>query len=140
MSGNYCCGLRSLIQERSQIAKWMNFIIHREALVAQKLSPELGDTVEVVTKAINFIKTRSLKSKVFQKLCAEMNAEHRSLLFYCSSRWLLLGKSFERVYELMDELPAFLQQQNNNLADCLAENKFLLKLAYLCDIFAIGKK
>ena len=30
----------------------------------------------------------------------------------------------------------FLQQNSNNLADCLAENKFLLKLAYLCDIFA----
>ena len=30
----------------------------------------------------------------------------------------------------------FLQQNSNNLADCLAGNKILLKLAYLCDIFA----
>ena len=30
----------------------------------------------------------------------------------------------------------FLQQNSNNIADCLAENKILLKLAYLCDIFA----
>ena len=29
----------------------------------------------------------------------------------------------------------FFQQNSNNLADCLAENKILLKLAY-CDIFA----
>ena len=64
-----------------------------------------------------------------------MNAEHRNLLFYCSTRWLSFGKSFERVYELVDNLQAFLQQEDNNLADCLAENKFLLKLAYLCDIF-----
>ena len=34
----------------------------------------------------------------------------------------------------MDELQAFLQQDINNLADFLAEN--ILKLAYLCDIFA----
>ena len=135
MSGS-CCGLRSLIQERAPMAKWTHCMIHREALVARELSPELGDTVEVVTKVINFIKTRPLKSRVFEKLCAEMNAEHRSLLFNCSSRWLSLGKSFERVYELVDELQAFLQQENNQLADCLAQNEFLLKLAYLCDIFA----
>ena len=36
----------------------------------------------------------------------------------------------------MDELQTFLQQKNNNLAECLAENEFLLKFAYLCDIFA----
>ena len=27
-------------------------------------------------------------------------------------------------------------QEYNDLADCLAENTFLLKVAYLCDIFA----
>ena len=62
-----------------------------------------------------------------------MNAEHRSLLFHCSYRWFSLGKSFERVYKLVGKI---LQQENSNLADCLAENKFLLKLAYLYDIFA----
>ena len=129
-------GLRSLIREHAPMAKWMHCMIHREALVAHKLSPELGATVEIVTKVINFIKTLPSKSRVFEKLCAEMNAEHRSLLFYCSSRWLSLRKSFERVYELRDELHAFLQQEKNQLADYLSENEFLLKLAYLCDIFA----
>ena len=105
-------------------------------LVARELSPDLGAIVEIVTKRINFIKTRPLKSKVFEKLCAEMNAEHQSLLFYCSSRGLSLGKSFKRVHELLNELDAFLQKQKNQLADCLAENKFLLKLDYLCDMFA----
>ena len=78
--------LRSLIQERAPVAMWMHCMIHQEALVARKLIPELGATVEIVTKLINFIKTRPLKSKVFEKLCAEINAEHRNLLFYCSSR------------------------------------------------------
>ena len=45
-------------------------------LADRELSPELGHTVEVVTKIINCIKIRSLKSRVFEKLCAEMNAEH----------------------------------------------------------------
>ena len=37
---------------------------------------------------------------------------------------------------VLDELHAFLQKQKNQLADCLAENEFLLKLDYLCDMFA----
>ena len=109
------------------MAMWKHCTIHREVLVARELSPKLGATVEIVTKLINFIKTRPLKSKVFEKLCAEMNAEYRSLLFYCSSRCLSLVKSFKRVHELLDELHAFLQKQKNQLADCLAENEFLLK-------------
>ena len=89
MSGSYC-GLRSLIQECALMVKWMHCMIHRKASVARKLSPELGDTVDVDTKFINFIKTRPSKSRVFQKLCAEINAKHRSLLFYCLSKWLSL--------------------------------------------------
>ena len=99
-----CCGLRSLIQEPAPMARWMHCKVHCEALVGRELSTKLGHLVEVVIKVINFIKIRPLKSRVFEKLCAEINAEHRTLLFYCSPRWLLFGKSFERVYKLVDEL------------------------------------
>ena len=47
-------GLRSLIQERAPMAKWVHCMIHREALVARELSPELGATVEIVTKVFFF--------------------------------------------------------------------------------------
>ena len=66
MSGSRS-GLRSLIEESAPAAKWMHCMIHREALVARELSPELGATVEIVNKVINFIKTLPLKSKVFEK-------------------------------------------------------------------------
>ena len=135
MSGSFC-GLRSLIEECAPTAKWTHCIIHREALVARELSPELCETVEVITKIINYIKTRPSKSRVYQRLCADTNAEHRSLLFHCSSRWLSLGKSFERVYELVDKLNDFLLQENSDLAAYLSKNEFFLKLAYLCDVFA----
>ena len=91
-------------------------MFHREALVARELlSSELGETVEVITNVINYIETRPSKSRVFQRLCADTNAEHRSLLFYCSSRWLSLGKSFERGYVLVHELKVFLSHENNDL-------------------------
>ena len=109
--------------------------LHREALVARDMGHELSETVEVITKIIIYIKTRPSTSRVFQKLCADTNAEHRSLLFYCSSWWHSLEKSFERVCELVDELKDFLLQENNDLAAYLSEYEFLLKLAYLCDVF-----
>ena len=37
--------LRSPIQDRAPVSMWMRCMIHREALVARELSPELGATV-----------------------------------------------------------------------------------------------
>ena len=36
----------------------------------------------------------------------------------------------------MDELKDFLLQENNDFAAYLSKNELLLKLAYLCDVFA----
>ena len=60
----------------------MHCMIHRVVLVGKELSAELGHTAEVVTKVINFIKTPPLKSRVFQKLGADIKAGHPTLLFY----------------------------------------------------------
>ena len=53
----------------------MHCMIHREMLVAREQSPGLGDTVEIVTKVINFIKTQPLKSRVFQKLLSRVECK-----------------------------------------------------------------
>ena len=135
MSGS-CCRLRSLIEERAPMTRWTHCMIHREALVARELSPELGETVEVITKIINYIKTRPSKSRVFQRLCADTNAEHRSLLFYCSCRWLHLENPLNESTSRWMNLKDFLLQENNDLAAYLSENEFSLKLADLCDVFA----
>ena len=109
------------VRERSPMTKWKHCMIHREALV--------DETVEVNTKIINYVTTRPSKAREFQRLYADANAVDQSLLFYCSSRWLSLKKSFERVYKLVDEPKDFLLQENNNIAARLPESEFLLKLA-----------
>ena len=53
-------GLQSPIREHAPMAMWMHCMIHREALVARELSPDHGAAIEIVTKLINFIKTRPL--------------------------------------------------------------------------------
>ena len=57
-------GLRSLTQQSAPIVeKWTH------CMIGSELSS--WHTVEVVTKFINFIKTRPLKSRVFDKLCRD---------------------------------------------------------------------
>lgn len=50
--------------------------------------------------------------------CTEMGADHTDVLFHSESQWLSCGKVLSRVFELFFN--------NNN---------FLMKLAYLCDMF-----
>ena len=70
-------------------------MIHREALVAKKLSPELNKVVQDAVKIINFIKSRALNSRLFANLCDEMESDHNKLLLHCEVRWLSKGKALK---------------------------------------------
>lgn len=134
MSGNYQ-GLQSRIRSRAPNAVWTHCIIHREALAAGKLSEELNDTLKSVIQAVNIIKSRPKKARLFAKMCDDMGAEHSCLLFYSSARWLSLGNSLQRVYELRNELYLCLNEENHALAGNFIDQDFLIKLAFLSDIF-----
>ncbi|KAL4107274.1 hypothetical protein QTP88_017647 [Uroleucon formosanum] len=47
--------------------------IHREALVAKSLMPELNEVLQTVAKMVNFIKSKPLKSRLFNQLCSAMD-------------------------------------------------------------------
>ncbi|XP_046685685.1 zinc finger MYM-type protein 6-like [Homalodisca vitripennis] len=98
-------GLQSRIREKAPNTVWTHCIIHGEALAAAKFSSELS-------------------------------AQHSSLLYYSSARWLSLGNSLLRLFELKQEIiHIFLSEDNNALADTFIDESFLLKLAFLTDIF-----
>lgn len=134
MSGHYQ-GLQSRIRAKAPNALWTHCIIHREALAAGKFSSELSATLKTVIQVINFIKTRPMKARFFSKLCDDTGAQHSSLLYYSSARWLSLGNSLLRVFELRHEIHMFLSEENNVLADMFVDDSFLPKLAFLTDIF-----
>jgi hypothetical protein len=110
-------------------------IIHREALVAKYLSPALNQVLECVVNVVNFIKTRPLKAKFFKKLCDDKGAEHSSLLYYSSARWLSCGNVLSRTFELRQEIYIFLKEEAHKYANEFSDENFFIKLAYLCDIF-----
>jgi zinc finger BED domain-containing protein 5/7/8/9 len=134
MSGCYG-GLQALIQNKAPDALWTHCIIHREALASKYLSPELNQVLECVVNVVNYIKTRPLKSRFFKKLCEDMGAEHTSLLYYSSARWLSRGNMILRTFELREEMYVFIKEEGHKHASEFSNKEFLIKLAYLCDIF-----
>ena len=64
-----------------------------------------------------------------------MGAENSSLLYYSSARWLSRGNVLSRTFELRQEIFIFLTEEGYKDAEYFADADFLIKLAYLCDIF-----
>ena len=128
-------GLQALIKRVSPDLQWTHCMIHREALASKQLSPELNDAMTDVIATVNHIKTRPVKAQIFSALCEEMGSDHTALLFHSESRWLSRGKVLSRVFELRVEICKFLQEEGNNLAHNFYCNTFLMKLAYLSDMF-----
>ncbi|XP_069083616.1 zinc finger BED domain-containing protein 5-like [Pleurodeles waltl] len=127
--------LQARIWSKAPNAIWTHCIIHREALAAGNLSEELHNILKIVTKVIHFIKTRPMKARFFAKLCEDMGAEHSCLLFYSSSRWLSLGNSLLRVYELRNEIYSYLHDDEHCFADKFIDADFLIQMAFLSDLF-----
>ncbi|GBN87938.1 Zinc finger BED domain-containing protein 5 [Araneus ventricosus] len=60
---------------------------------------------------------------------------HTSLLLHTEIRWLSRGKSLIRLFELRNEVGIFLRDNNFALGEKLCDERWLMKLAYLADIF-----
>lgn len=85
---------------------------------------------------VNFIKTRPLKTRVFSAVCEEMRAEHKAVLFHSEARWLSRGKVLSRVFELGEQIRVFLEPEHKYKdAEKFSDENFLVKLAYLSNIF-----
>jgi hypothetical protein len=65
---------------------------------------QLAEVLSTVLSMINYIKTRPVKSRIFERLCEAMGAEHTTLLLHTEIRWLSRGKALRRLVELQDQL------------------------------------
>lgn len=133
------CGKNSSVITRmlevSPNASWTHCNIHREVLVSKNLADNLKIVLNTSVKIVNFIKTRPLQSRLFEKLCEEMGSYHKSLLLHTEVRWLSRGKVLTRLVELREEVALFLKEKTD-LAKSLHNEDFILKLTYLADIFS----
>jgi hypothetical protein len=75
--------------EVRQVAPHVNFIhciIHKEASTSRYLHPQSHTVLQEAVKVVNFLKARSLCSRLFAALCEEMQAEHKSLVLHSEVR------------------------------------------------------
>ena len=129
-------GLQTLVRDRSPDAVSMHCMIHRQGLAAKTLPESLQNVLDIVIKTVNFVKNSALNTRLFRKLCSEMNAEHLNLLYYTRVRWLSKGNTLARVFELREELQEFLNRQGKyELESFYKDNTFIFQLSYLVDIF-----
>lgn len=127
-------GVVTKILKLSPNAAWTHCSLHREALVSRTLDDDFKNVLTTTVKIVNFVKTKPLQSRLFEKLCEDMGSNFTSLLLHTEVRWLSTGNVLTRVVELREELAIFLEGEEN-FSTLLRENNFSLKLAYLSDIF-----
>ncbi|KAI6647484.1 hypothetical protein LOD99_12479 [Oopsacas minuta] len=111
-------------------------MLHKQVLAAKNLQPELHETLNLVIKVVNFVKSSPLNERIPKKLCEDSEAEHDVLLFHTEVRWLSRGKALERVYSIYDQLCEFLDQKHFFETEEFSSIYFKLKLAYLTEIFS----
>jgi hypothetical protein len=56
--------------------------------------------MKISKQLVNAVKNSALNTRVFQKLCANMNAENETLLFHTETSWLSNGNMVARLFEL----------------------------------------
>ena len=103
-------------------------VIHRQHLVAKKMSARLHDALTVVIQVVNHIKSNSLRDRLFHELCKQNGEEFERLVLHTEVRWLSKGNCLQRFIALWDSIVSFLA--NTQLGEQL--------LAKKCDVFFLS--
>ena len=118
-------GVVKLIQDVAPKSTWTHCFLHREALTAKDMPADLAEVMDVAVKTINFTRKSTLNSRLFTKLCNEdETAEHSGLLFFATVRWLSRSDASVCLYELREQVLAFLMESGNDHAERFKDDKF----------------
>ena len=86
-------------------------VLHQEILCAKYLKME--NVMSVVTKTVNFIRSKGLRHRQFQDLLRSLEADFEDVPYYCEIRWLSRRKVLERIFKLKDEIQQFMEGKGN---------------------------
>ena len=124
-----------MVKEKSPGVAGTHCTIHRQALMSKTLPDRLKNVLDDVVKAVNFIKSNALNSRLFAGLCMENNAEFVTVLLHSHIRWLSKGKVLKRAFILRKEMKDFLQGPKPEFHHKFSDDCFLMCLSFLVDIF-----
>ena len=130
------CGLIFLAKQISPAIQGTHCMIHKAALVSKTISKRLHEHMSVVIKVVNYVKSSALNTRLFSKLCKDIDADHTALLYHTQVRWLSKENILSRIFELREEVKLFLvAKQKHDLLLAFVGDGFSTYLAYLADIF-----
>ena len=86
-------------------------------------------------KAVNFIRGRAFQHRLFKAFCEELGANCSVLLRRTEVKWLSKGRVLNHVVQSFQEMSVFLQEAGHPKAIDFKDEKFLLIMSCLADIF-----
>ena len=84
-------GLISLVKQKNPAIQGIHCMVHKAALVSKTIPRRLHEHMSVVIKVVNYVKSSALNTRLFSKLCKDMDADHSALLYHTQVRWLSKG-------------------------------------------------
>jgi hypothetical protein len=109
-------------------------VIHRQHLVAKKLSHRLHISLQTVITAVNKIKSQAFNKRLFRMLCDENDEHFECLLLHTEVRWLSKDNCVRRFYDFFDTVVELFERKNSLLSVELKSIRH--DVAYLSDLFA----
>ena len=127
-------GFLSYLKKAVSTVITVQYVIHRQHLVAKNLSEKLHESLSTVITAVNKIKANALNSRLFYQLCIENDEDTQYLLLHKEVRWLSKGNCLKRFYTLFNSVLDIFQESNPELYDKLKSSK--TDIAYLTEMFS----
>ena len=128
-------GLISLVKQKNPAIQGTHCTIHKAALVSKSIPKRLHEHMSVVIKVVNYVKSSALNTRLFSKLCKDMDADHTALLYQIQVCWLSKGNMLSRIFELKEIKLFLVAKQKYDLLLEFGGDEFSTYLAYLADIF-----
>ena len=79
-------GFQALVKQLAQTNKSVHCMLHRQALVSKTFRDSIQTILEQMIQIVNFIKAGALNSRVFKKLCIDMDSNHLMLLYHTQTQ------------------------------------------------------
>ena len=111
MVGRYR-GFVTLVKQNVPGVLAIHCVIHRQHLVAKNLSSRLHESLQLVIKAVNRIRSNALNTRLFAHLCEENDELFHQLLLHTEVRWLSKGLCLTRFFSLLGTVLEFLDAKD----------------------------
>ncbi|XP_072311404.1 zinc finger BED domain-containing protein 5-like [Eucyclogobius newberryi] len=106
-------GARSgFVKQKNPKVVTLHCIIHREALASRTMTQPLKEALETAIRLVNFVNVSTLNTRLFRRLCQDMESDYEGLLFHTAVRWLSKGDMLNRLVHLLPEVTPFLEERN----------------------------